>query len=173
MSQNNLGKRFGYRIDNYGQPVNGESEQLCLNFGVCVGLLKRTVTQERAEPLGRQCFSPLQMQMLRMKQGLYQPHTDKGTVTRTGTLPPPSCGKRPTIVGESVMVLPGNQHGTAVRLTHKGSDRSALGQSHCSSRSAGKPRTWRRVAGWDAFDFTHMEASKTKGTPNTKGNHTC
>src|SRR5262245_13023305 len=47
------------------------------------------------------------------KQGLYRPHTDTVTVTRTGTRQPPSCGKGPTAVGESVMVLPGSSRVSA------------------------------------------------------------
>jgi hypothetical protein len=62
-------------------------------------------------------------QGVRDGQGLYQPHTDKATVPRTGTLPPLSCGKGPKAAGESVMVLPGSSRHTAVRLTSKGSDR--------------------------------------------------
>jgi hypothetical protein len=46
-------------------------------------------------------------------QRLYQPHTGKATVSRTGTLPPPSCGKGPKVAGESVMVLPGSPRNPA------------------------------------------------------------
>src|SRR4051795_11509336 len=42
-----------------------------------------------------------------VRSGLYQPHTDKVTMPRTGNRQPPSCGKGPTAVGESVMMLPG------------------------------------------------------------------
>jgi hypothetical protein len=58
-------------------------------------------------------------------QGLYQPHIGKATVSRTGTLPPPRCGKGPTVVGESVVVLPGSPRDPARRLTGKGSDRES------------------------------------------------
>jgi hypothetical protein len=46
-------------------------------------------------------------------------------VSRTGTLPPPSCGKGPTAVGESVVVLPGSARNPAARLTRTGSDRES------------------------------------------------
>src|SRR5687767_12156220 len=43
------------------------------------------------------------------------------------------------------MTLPGKPTGDAVRLTHKGGDLLCWWQSRCSSRSVGKPRTWRRA----------------------------
>ena len=60
-----------------------------------------------------------------LNQGLYRPHIDKATVPRTGTLPPPSCGKEPTAVRESVMVLPGSPRQPAARLTGKGSEQKS------------------------------------------------
>jgi len=80
------------------------------------------------------------------QQGLYRPHTGKATVTRTGTLPPSSCGKGPTAVGESVMMLPGNPPRDAARLTVKGRDLSGRGQSRYSSQRTGKPSTGQRAA---------------------------
>src|SRR5436309_13499374 len=52
-------------------------------------------------------------------RGLYQPHTDKAMVSRTGTRQPPSCGKGPNAVGESVMTLPGKPQRDAARLMGK------------------------------------------------------
>src|SRR5215831_7063029 len=51
----------GYRIDSYGQSVSGKPEQLCQNHRVCVGLLRRIGTQERAARGSRQDFSPLRV----------------------------------------------------------------------------------------------------------------
>jgi hypothetical protein len=76
---------------------------------------------------------------------LLRPHTEVITMTRTGTLQPTSCGKRPNAVGQSVMTLPGKPTQDAVRLSGKGTDLWRWWQSHRSSLSAGKPRTWRRV----------------------------
>jgi len=44
------------------------------------------------------------------------------------------------------MTLPGKPTLDAARLTRKGSDLLCWWQSRCSSRSAGRPRTWRRAA---------------------------
>jgi hypothetical protein len=63
------------------------------------------------------------MECLYNRRGLYTPHMSKVTVPRTGTLPPPSCGKGPNAAGERVMVLPGSLQHSAVRLTGKGRDR--------------------------------------------------
>jgi hypothetical protein len=82
-----------------------------------------------------------------LKQGLYQPHTGKATMPRTGTLPPTSCGKGPKAAGESVMVLPGiPSNGCPQGLRRKGSDLQCSVQSRRSSLSTGKPCTWRRAA---------------------------
>ena len=90
-------------------------------------------------------FSPLYVERDRTHiERLYRPHTDKATVSRTGTRPPPSYGKGPTGVGESVMTLPGiPSNGCPQGLAGKGSDRQCLVQSRHRSRSAGKPPTWR------------------------------
>jgi hypothetical protein len=77
---------------------------------------------------------------------LTQLHIESITVTGTGTRQPPSCGKKPNAVGQSVMTLPGKPTVDAARLTRKGSDLLCWWQSHCSSRSAIRSRTWRRVA---------------------------
>jgi len=87
--------------------------------------------------------------MLKYRQNierLYQPHTDKATVSRTGIRQPSSCGKGPKAVGESVMALPGKPQGDAVRLECKGLDLSRWWQSRRSSLSAGRPRTGQRAA---------------------------
>jgi hypothetical protein len=42
------------------------------------------------------------------KARLTRPHIELATVTRTGTRQPPSCGKKPKAVGQSVMPLPEN-----------------------------------------------------------------
>ena len=57
MSRNSLGKKVGYRIDSYGQPVKGEPEQLSRKTTVDAGLLRRPVTKERDELLAY--LSPL------------------------------------------------------------------------------------------------------------------
>lgn len=109
MRQNVLAKRQGYRRDSHGQPVNGEPEQLCQKHGRCVGTLRRIVTEEGAGPSARQCFPPWrEWKLVYPIHGPAQPHTGTGTVTRTGTRPPPRCGKGPNAVGESGMALPGN-----------------------------------------------------------------
>ena len=43
--------------------------------------------------------SPELRDRLDANQGLYPPHTDKATVTGTGTRQPSSCGKGPKAVG--------------------------------------------------------------------------
>jgi len=35
-------------------------------------------------------------------------HIELATMTRTGTRQPPRCGRKPKVVGQSVMTLPGN-----------------------------------------------------------------
>jgi hypothetical protein len=130
MRRNNLTKMLGYRRDSHGQPVNGKSEQLCLNPGVCVGLLRRIVTAEGPEVVHGKVSLPCKAKTHEVLQGLFQPHTGKATVTGTGTRQPSSCGKRPKAVGESVMRLPGNFGSSAwqgvfplTRLTGKGCER--------------------------------------------------
>jgi hypothetical protein len=92
-------------------------------------------------------LSPDIMDSSDVMQGLYQPHTDRATVTGTGTRQPSSCGKGPKAVGESVMVLPGiPSKGCLQRLTSKGSDRQCSVQSRRSSLRTGKPSTWQRAA---------------------------
>lgn len=91
-------------------------------------------------------------------QGPYRPHTDKATVTRTGTLPPPCCGKGPKAGGESIVVLPGSPRNPAARLTGKGSDRepwkrAAIVVRGWESRPHGERRQVRK-----AFDCTRVEA---------------
>jgi len=93
-------------------------------------------------------------------QRLYQPHTGKGTMPRTGILPPTSCGKGPTAVGESVMMLPGNPPRDAARLTCKGRDLSGWGQSRCSSLRTGRPSTWRRAAVQGAVGIRWVRSSR-------------
>ena len=90
--------------------------------------------------------SPKRLEYRNNRQGLYPPHTDKVTVTGTGTLQPSSCGKGPKAVGQSVMMLPGNPDGDAARLMCKGHDLSVWGQSRCSSPRTGRPSTGRRAA---------------------------
>jgi len=58
-------------------------------------------------------LSPDKDKRPRSLQELYQPHTDKVMMPRTGTRQPPSCGKGPNAVGESVMALPGNSYQSA------------------------------------------------------------
>jgi hypothetical protein len=91
-------------------------------------------------------LSPILTDMSYVWTGLYQPHTDIATMPGTGTSQPTSCGKGPTAVGESVMVLPGISHIDAIRLTGKGSDLCVWGRSRHSSRRQGKPATGRRTA---------------------------
>jgi hypothetical protein len=68
-------------------------------------------------------------------------------VTGTGTRQPTRCGKGPTAVGESVMVLPGiPRNGCPQGLAGKGSDLQCGVQSRRSSRRRGKPATGRRAA---------------------------
>jgi hypothetical protein len=110
--------------------------------------------------------SPEGGQIPRPRQGLYPPHTGRVTVTGTGTLQPTSCGKGPTAVGKSVMVLPGNPQGAAARLTGKGSDRSRWGQSRCSSQGTGRPSTGRRAAVQGA---TGRESERRRSTPAFNG----
>ena len=55
--RNNLAKMQGYRIDSNGQPVIGESEQLCPKHRVCEGLLRSIVSKRNAET--NQAFLPL------------------------------------------------------------------------------------------------------------------
>src|SRR5215813_1578022 len=87
-------------------------------------------------------------------QGLYWPHTNKVTVTRTGTLPPPRCGKGPTAVGESIMGLPGSPQNPAARLTGKGSERELWKRVATVVRGwESQPHGERRQVRW-AFDFT-------------------
>jgi hypothetical protein len=50
--------------------------------------------------------SPGVMEDYNIARGLCRPHTDRATVTGTGTLQPASCGKGPKAVGESVMGAP-------------------------------------------------------------------
>ena len=118
------------------------------NYAQAAGM--RRIVEEHSHPKGPGGISlevSLSLYMSNHTQGGYFDLISKvATVTRTGTRQPPSCGKRPNAVGEGVMALPGIQHGTAVKLTHKESERSVLGQSRRSSRSAGKPRTGRRAA---------------------------
>jgi hypothetical protein len=70
-------------------------------------------------------FSPCQHGLNVRETGLSHPHSGKVRVPRTGTLPPPSYGKGPTAVGESVMGLPGSPRDPAMRLTGKGSERES------------------------------------------------
>ena len=91
-------------------------------------------------------------------QGLYRPHTDKVTVTRTGTLPPLRCGKGPKAAGESIVVLPGSPRNPAARLTGKGSEReswkrAAIVVRGWESQPHGERRQVRK-----AFDCTRVEA---------------
>jgi hypothetical protein len=93
------------------------------------------------------CLSPGMARCEHAILGLYRPHTGRATVTRTGTLPPPRCGKGPKAVGESVMGLPGiPRKGGLQGRPGKGSERPGAVQSRRSSRRQGKPVTWRRAA---------------------------
>jgi len=145
--QNNLAKRLGYRKGSNGQPVMGEPEQLCLQP---LDMRRIVETHRHSRGSRKRCtakFPPPDLLEYRpSKRGLYQPHTDKATVSGTGTLPPSSCGKGPNAVGESVMTLPGKPLRDAARLVCKGHDLSLWWQSRHSSRSAGRPRTGRRTA---------------------------
>ena len=91
--------------------------------------------------------SPGWIECRNIQQGLYRPHSGKATVTRTGTLPPSSCGKGPNAVGESVRGLPGMpSKGCPQGLMGKGHDLQCVVQSRRSSRSTGKLCTGRRAA---------------------------
>jgi hypothetical protein len=104
--------------------------------------------------------SPKRLEYRNNRQGLYPPHTDKVTVTGTGTLQPSSCGKGPKAAGQSVMMLPGNPDGDAARLMCKGHDLSVWGQSRCSSLRTGRPSTWRRAAVQGAVGIPWMRSSR-------------
>jgi hypothetical protein len=130
---------------------------------------RRHLRESQNAPMAM-CLSPDRTECLYVMQGLYPPHTDKATVPRTGTRPPPSCGKGPNAVGESVMMLPGSPRQPAVRLTGKGSERkswkrAAIVLRGWESQPQGERRQVRK-----AFDFTHVKASMTKGTSITGGN---
>jgi hypothetical protein len=111
-------------------------------------------------------LSPELMDETHTNQGLYQPHTGKATMPRTGTRPPPSCGKGSTAVGERVMMLPGNPPRDAARLTCKGRDLSGWGQSRCSSLRTGKPSTWRRAA---VQGVAGIESERRRSAPAFNG----
>jgi hypothetical protein len=106
------------------------------------------------------------------REGLYRPHTGKVTVSRTGTLPPSSCGKGPTAVGESVMVLPGSPRNPATRLTRKGSDRESwktaarvLGawESHVQGerRQSRELRVYSECEGAEGLGVLHRHVRRT------------
>jgi hypothetical protein len=101
-----------------------------------------------------------------MKRRHAQPHIGHETVLRTGTLPPPSCGKGPKAVRESVVVLPGSPRNLAGRLTGKGSDRESwktaaivvVGITPHQGGRESRPQGQRRQVR-EAFDFAHVKAS--------------
>jgi hypothetical protein len=100
-----------YRIDSKGQPVIGESEQLCRKtpgerrisdaLSHSKGIwMKKTEMFSLSSYKNIDCLhaSPL------------RPHIAMDTVARTGTRQPLSCGKRPNAVGQSIMLLPWNPY---------------------------------------------------------------
>lgn len=113
-------------------------------------------------------LSPDLKECQNFRRGLYRPHTGKATVTRTGTLPPTSCGKGPNAVGKSVMVLPGNPPRDAVRLTCKGRDLSGGGRAAVvvggrEGRPQGEERQARGLLAFQAWRNRHQPEEESDG----------
>jgi hypothetical protein len=98
-----------YRIDSNGQPVIGESEQLCRKTP---GERRISDALSHSKGIWRKKTEMFSLSSYRDIDHLYvsplQPHIAADTMARTGTRQPPSCGKRPNAVGQSIMLLPEN-----------------------------------------------------------------
>lgn len=109
--RNNLVKMQVYRIDSNGQPVIGESEQLCRKTP---GERRIVDTFSHSKGIGIKKAEMFSLSPYRKIVLLYvrliRPHIELDTVARTGTRQPPSCGKRPKAVGQSAMLLPWNPY---------------------------------------------------------------
>ena len=109
--RSNLVKMQVYRIDSNGQPVIGESEQLCRKAPgerriVDTFSHSKGIRKKKTEMFSLSSYKDI----VHLYTRLIRPHIELVTMARTGTHQPPSCRRRPKAVGQSVMELPWNPY---------------------------------------------------------------